>query len=265
MARGRGLPAGSSESLVRVAVRVPAAEAEEARALALELVPGGFEERSEGSVVELGLYVERADVERLRAVFPAARVAAVEPGWEDAWRAFHRPVVAGGVWIGPPWEAPAAGLPAVVIDPGRAFGTGAHPTTRLCVELLAGVERGSLLDVGCGSGVVVLAASRLGFAPLVAVDVDSTAVEVARSNVAANGVETDVRLLDATLDELPPADVAVANIALDTVERVLARLVARTAVTSGYLVHELPQAVGWRRADRLELDGWAADLFARGE
>ena len=78
---------------------------------------------------------------------------------------------------------------AVVVDPGRAFGTGAHPTTRACIELLARLDRGSLLDAGCGSGVVSVAAARLGFAPVVAVDVDEVAVEIARETARANGVE----------------------------------------------------------------------------
>ena len=89
--------------------------------------------------------------------------------------------------------------PAVVIDPGRAFGTGAHATTRLCVELLARIPRGSLLDVGCGSGVLSIAAARLGYGPVSAVDDDPVAVEVTRANAAVNGVAVDARVLDATV------------------------------------------------------------------
>ena len=127
-------------------------------------------------------------MERLLVAFPDAEVAPVQPGWEDGWRAFHRPVRAGGLWIGPPWEQPDPGEPAVVIDPGRAFGTGAHPTTRLCVELLARCERGSLLDVGCGSGVLSIAAARLGYGPIQAVDNDPVAVETTIANAEVNGV-----------------------------------------------------------------------------
>ena len=72
--------------------------------------------------------------------FGGAARADVEEGWEDRWREFHRPVRVGPLWVGPPWEEPAADALAVVIDPGRAFGTGAHPTTRLCLELLAELE-----------------------------------------------------------------------------------------------------------------------------
>ena len=90
-----------------------------------------------------------------------------------------------------------------MIDPGRAFGTGAHPTTRLCVELLARAERGSLLDVGCGSGVLSIAAARLGFGPIRAVDNDPVAVETTIANAAVNGVVIDAALLDGEVDALP--------------------------------------------------------------
>ena len=83
---------------------------------------------------------------------------------------------------------PATGELAVVIDPGRAFGTGAHPTTRLCIELLATSARGSLLDVGCGSGVLAIAAARLGFSPIAAIDDDPIAIETTLANAAVNGV-----------------------------------------------------------------------------
>src|SRR5437016_3537985 len=84
----------------------------------------------------------------------SGEAAPVENGWEDRWRDFHRPIRIGPLWVGPPWEEAPPGAVAVWIDPGRAFGTGAHPTTRLCLELLLDVRRGSLLDVGCGSGVI---------------------------------------------------------------------------------------------------------------
>ena len=160
------------------------------------------------------------------------------------------------MWVGPPWEA-------VVIDPGRAFGTGAHPTTRLSLELLQSVEPCSLLDIGCGSGVLSIAAAKLGFAPVLAVDVDPDAVETARENAGRNGVAIDARVLDALADELPPAELAVANVALDVVETLLGRMPVTRAITSGYLARDRPDAAGWRHVDRREADGWAADLFTR--
>ena len=187
----------------------------------------------------------------------------VREGWEDSWRAFHRGVAVGRFWVGPPWERSPEGLEPIVVDPGRAFGTGAHPTTRLSLHLLQAVEPASLLDVGCGSGVLSIAAAKLGFAPVIAIDAEEDAVEACRSNAEANGVDVDARRLDALAETGPPAEVVVANIALDVVERLLPRLASRVAVTSGYLDRDRPTAAGWRRRDRMELDGWVADLFER--
>ena len=92
--------------------------------------------------------------------------------------------------------------------PRTCFGTGAHPTTQLCVDLLSGLERGSLLDVGCGSGVLAIAAARLGFAPVTAIDVDPVAVEVTVANAVVNGVALDVRVADALHGAMPSVDVA---------------------------------------------------------
>lgn len=247
--------------LLRVAVRVAAADGEVARARLLELAPEGLEEVEAGDILELALYTDLAGLARAQEYFDKVSATAVPAGWKDAWRAFHRPVIAGGVWIGPPWEVPPRGTPAVVIDPGLAFGTGAHATTRLCLELLARQPRGSLFDVGCGSGVLSIAAAHLGFDPIVAVDNDPVAVEVTRENAAANGVALDVRVVDATTAALPAVDVAVANVQFEPVIAILGRLEAAIAVTSGYLAGEQPAVEGWRPSDRLELDGWAADVF----
>ncbi len=113
-----------------------------------------------------------------------------------------------------------------MIDPGRAFGTGAHATTRLCLELLLDRARAGLLDVGCGSGVLAIAAARLGFAPVVAVDVDPVAVEVTRANGRANGVEIEATALDARTGHLPATGLAVANISLSDVRVLAPRLAA---------------------------------------
>jgi len=184
-------------------------------------------------------------------------------GWEEAWREFHRGVVVGRFWVGPPWEQPADGVTPVVIDPGRAFGTGAHATTRLSLDLLQELEPSSLLDVGCGSGVLSIAAAKLGFDPVVAVDNEQDAVEIADVNAHANGVELTAYRADALVDDLPRTDVVVANVALDVVEALLPLLDARLAITSGYLERDEPRAPGWHRLDRRDREGWAADLFER--
>ncbi|MCY7302632.1 MAG: 50S ribosomal protein L11 methyltransferase [Thermoleophilia bacterium] len=248
---------------VRVSVRVPLEQAEEAWALALGLSPGGFEESEDVTTLTLSLYVNESAVLSIEEAFSDVEVTPVEPGWEDAWRAFHQPARAGGLWIGPPWERPNPGEHAVVIDPGRAFGTGAHPTTRACIELLARSERSPLLDLGCGSGVLSIAAARLGFGPIRAVDNDPVAVETTIANATANDVVIDVALLDGELDALPVMATTVANVLLAPVERILTRLTSGVVITSGYLDTAHTRAPGWRSTDRVTLDGWAANRFER--
>jgi ribosomal protein L11 methyltransferase len=212
----------------------------------LHIFPEGVEELD-------GAYAVYADEPPLG--FDLVEAGEVPEGWEDAWRDFHHGVRVGRLWVGPPWEEPPAGTISVVIDPGRAFGTGAHPTTRLCLELLQEVESTSLLDVGCGSGVLSIAAAKLGFAPVTAVDLDDTALEVTAENAAANGVVLDLA------EALAPAVTAVMNIALDVVERMLPELPVGRAITSGYLDRDEPQVAGWQRVERRVRDGWAADLL----
>jgi ribosomal protein L11 methyltransferase len=228
----------------------------------VECFPGGFEERVGDVETELAAYTDEAGEAAVRRAFSGATSHRVEGGWEDRWKEFHRPVRAGGLWIGPPWIEPPEDTPAVVVDPGRAFGTGAHPTTQACIELLAGLERGGLLDAGCGSGIVAVAAARLGFEPVAAVDLDEVAVGVAAETARLNDVVVEVSRADVLRDELPAADVVVANIELGVVERLLGRLSADLVVTSGYLEAETPNAPGWARVERLELEGWAADVLA---
>ena len=252
-----------TDRFVRVTVRVPSEQGEEARAAALELAPEGFAESEAGGMLALALYVGEHRADSIRAVFAGAETAPVEPGWEDAWRAFHRPVSAGGVWIGPPWEQPPTGEPAVVIDPGRAFGTGAHPTTRVCVELLAAAPRGSLLDVGCGSGVLAIAAARLGFGPVVAVDDDPVAVEVTRANAhrqrrLSRGPRDRRTVRAAAPDGHRGREHPARRRRADPAENR-----RRAVITSGYLAGERPLAAGWTLLDSRTVGGWAADLFVR--
>jgi ribosomal protein L11 methyltransferase len=189
----------------------------------------------------------------------------IAEGWEEAWREFHHGIVLGRFWVGPPWERGQAppGSEVIAIDPGRAFGTGAHATTRLCLELVQELPPTSLLDVGCGSGVLSIAAAKLGFAPVIGVDNEADAVETTLVNAEANGVDVAARRVDALTGKLPSAEIVVANIALEPVERLLPRLDARLAVTSGYLERDEPRVEGWKRIDRRDREGWAADLFER--
>nr|MBA2462293.1 50S ribosomal protein L11 methyltransferase [Actinomycetota bacterium] len=208
----------------------------------------------------LAAYTNAAGEERIWQAFGGAAATDVEEGWEERWRQFHRPVRVGRLWIGPPWEEPDADALAVVIDPGRAFGTGGHPTTQLCLQLLQGEECGSLLDVGCGSGVLAIAAVKLGFHPVLAFDFDPHAVEATERNAAENDVCVDVHLADLRVDSLPESGLAVANIAAEAVVALGPRLRAGRAITSGYLVSDEPELAGYRLERRIEAGGWAADL-----
>jgi ribosomal protein L11 methyltransferase len=216
--------------LIRLAVRVPRDRAELVLAELLELAPDGVEEVELGSQTEFAVYGAPGELPSLPALRAAVGDVLVEidareiaDDWEERWREFHRPVMIaapiprpGGYappWlrVRPPWEAPQAispGAQEIVIDPGQAFGTGGHATTRLCLELLlalAASERpaGPLLDVGTGSGVLAIAAAKLGFAPVLALDNDPISVEAARANASLNGVELQVTRWDLREGALP--------------------------------------------------------------
>jgi ribosomal protein L11 methyltransferase len=246
-----------------VSAFVPAESAEEARARMLTLFPEGFEENETGPVLELSAYTDAEGEARLQRSFEVVGSIPVDPDWADRWREFHRPVTVGPFWVGPPWEQQRAGSLAVVIDPGRAFGTGAHPTTRLCLELLAEVEVGSLLDVGCGSGVLAIAGAKRGMTPVFALDADVAAVTASRGNAARNDVEVEVRHADALVESLPHADVVAANVTLELVEALARRISTPRLIASGYLESDEPSVRGYERRERLTAGGWAADLFER--
>jgi ribosomal protein L11 methyltransferase len=166
----------------------------------------------------------------------------------------------------------------VVVDPGRAFGTGAHPTTRLCLELLlglaeAGGAEGGLLDLGCGSGVLAIAAAKLGWDPVRGCDHEAAAVETATANAAANGVAAEFERLDLRQGLPEPAPTVVANMRPTVLEAVAGQLEwsggPEVLVCSGLLPDELDPIAGAFAGAGLEeverrLDGdWAGLLLRR--
>ena len=166
--------------------------------------------------------------------------------WAERWKAYHRPVDVSWRFrrlrVRPPWERPLEDGIDVVIDPGQAFGTGAHHTTRLCLELLLELEPGgALADWGCGSGVLAIAAARLGWDPVLACDWEAASVEATRANAAVNGVPgIAVERLDLRREEGPWAPVVVANLIRPLLLDVAGLMTRppRTLIVSGLLREE---------------------------
>ena len=236
--------------LVRLGIRVRRERAEQALGALLPLLAAGTEETEpEPGVVEYALYAPAAELPRddeIRALAGDDVVGVVRrevaPGWERRWHEHLRPVeVAAGarrLRIRPPWS-PAGGDDGaleLVIDPGEQFGAGTHPTTQLCLELLAEAEPGgALCDWGAGSGILAVAAARLGFGPVSAVEHAPGAAALIAANAAANGVRVDVTEADLTAGEPPWAPTVTANVPLEVLERVPIGRVPERLIVSGVL------------------------------
>jgi ribosomal protein L11 methyltransferase len=246
----------------------------------LELSPTGIEQVDGDGWVEYALYGAPGELPSLpegtaevAGTHVEVRGEEVPEDWSERWKRFHVPLLLGGrLYVRPPWEQPALrpGVHEVVIDPGQAFGTGTHPTTRLCLELLLEIEEpgGSFADLGCGSGVLAIAASKLGWSPVSAYDADRAAVEATDSNARANAVLLDrVERLDLRSGPAPMADVVAANLMRPLLLRVAAQMEGRprTLILSGLLDHEADEVAAAfaplveRR--RVSLKGWSALLL----
>ena len=213
-------------------------------------------------------------------------VAPLAPApWAEAWRAHFRPLAVGRrLCVSPPWERPAdslvAGREVVWIEPGRAFGTGDHPTTRGCLELLERAlewkPAARALDVGTGSGILALAALRLGVREAWAIDPDPDATAAALENAGRNDMAERLRVGTTALEDWSgaPADLVLANL-LAAAHVAHARPLARAVeaggqlVAGGLLVHEVPAVVGalaphglWL-VEVVEHEGWASVAFGR--
>jgi ribosomal protein L11 methyltransferase len=272
--------------VIRLAVRCRPEQAELVLADLTVLAPNGVEEEQGDGYVEYAIYGGEGELPELGEVEAAAgddlvEVVATEvpDDWADRWQDFHKPVLVGGrLWLRPSWEPPREDAIDLVVDPGQAFGTGAHPTTRLCLELLlelarAGEAGGPLTDLGTGSGVLAIAAAKLGWGPVHGYDHEQAALDAAASNAAVNGIP--VTLAEANLREaLPPlAPTAAANLTAPVLRAVAARLeprhAPRTLACSGLLPAELDEvaaafaAAGLVEAERRRDGDWAALLLRR--
>jgi ribosomal protein L11 methyltransferase len=289
--------------LIRLAVRCAPEQAELVLAELTVLAPNGVEEEHGPGYVEYAIYGGEGELPELGEIEAAAGDGLVEvvstevpDDWADRWQDFHKPLLVGErLWLRPSWEEPRPNSIDLVVDPGRAFGTGAHPTTRLCLEFLlelaaADQATGPLTDLGTGSGVLAIAAAKLGWAPVHAYDHEQAAIEAAGANAAANGVELQLERMNLR-DALPAlAPTVVANMTAPILREIAEKLregrrgdvrrslpavapdgippAPRKLVLSGLLPSELDDVsaafapAGLAEADRRQAGEWAA-LFLR--
>jgi ribosomal protein L11 methyltransferase len=268
--------------VIRLAVRCPPERADLVLAELTVLAPNGVEEERGPGYVEFAIYGGEGELPELGEIDAAVggrRIevssAEVPDDWADRWRDFHRPLLVGDrLWLRPSWEEPRDGTVDVVVDPGQAFGTGAHPTTRLCLELLleleaAGEATGPLTDLGTGSGVLAIAAAKLGWGPISGYDHEQPALDAAAANAKVNGVELELGRMNLR-EQLPAlAPTVVANMTAPILAAVAGRLIGRpsTLVLSGILPSELDATAlafaeaGLGEARRRQDTDWGALLL----
>ncbi len=303
--------------MIRLVIRVARDQAELVLAELLELTPSGVEElEGRDGTVEYAVYGAQGELPGLpdlRAVVGEALVeistTEVPDDWHEQWKRFHRPIlipapaleaqaVSDGartpvpaLHVRPPWEAASehaeGGVREIVIDPGQAFGTGAHASTRMCLELLLELAcleppSGPLLDIGTGSGVLAIAAAGLGFDPVLGLDNERESVLAAAENAAVNGVAIETRRFDVRSEALPwmapRGEVRGAPVILANLLRPLLLELASTIpsapphlIASGLLREEVDEVVaafsqrlGLRERERRASGEWAAVWLSAG-
>jgi ribosomal protein L11 methyltransferase len=273
--------------VIRLAVTVRGDDAGVVLAQLLDLCPAGVEERElAGGAVQYAIYGPDGELPATHELTAAAGDVLVSvtseevaDDWHERWKAWHQPVeVSGGarrLRVRPPWEPALAGATELVIDPGQAFGTGGHATTRLCLELLLALDPGGpFADWGCGTGVLAIAAAQLGFTPVTAVDFDPLAVDATRENARVNGVELErVERVNLREAQGPWAPTVCANLLrplLLDVARLMERP-PRRLIASGLLREEADEVAaafaprGLAERERRSCAEWSALLLVGGD
>jgi ribosomal protein L11 methyltransferase len=273
--------------VIRLAVRVPREQADLVLAELLDLAPAGVEEVAlDGARVEYAVYGPPGELPALPDLRALAGGAAVEistreiaDDWQERWKDFHRPVLIAGpdgmpaIRVRPPWEPaqPPGGGSTIelVVDPGQAFGTGGHASTRLCLGLLLELRAAeaatcAVLDVGTGSGVLAIAAGRLGCSPLLGLDNEVESVAAAAENAQINGVPLRTERFDLRNDDLPwlgPRAGAADPAPAETL--VLANLLRPLLIELAVAIDQAPGALIAGGLLRNELDEVAASFGER--
>lgn len=294
--------------MIRLAVRCSPDQADLVLAELTVLAPNGVEEEHGPGYVEYAIYGGEGELPELGEIDAVVGGRPIEVSstdvpddWADRWRDFHKPLLVGErLWLRPSWEPPREGAIDLVVDPGQAFGTGAHPTTRLCLEYLleladAGENEGALVDLGTGSGVLAIAAAKLGWAPVVGYDHEPAAIEASASNASINAVTVECHRhnLRESLPDLAPT--CVANMTSPILKAIAGHLsgisgmtrrnvpavvppghprdpaptAPRILILSGILPTELDEVAesfvpsGFAEQDRRQLGDWAALLLRR--
>ena len=274
--------------MIRLAVRCAPEYAEAVMANLLELAPNGLEEERGPGWVEFAIYGPPGEVPDLGELQAAAggglvdvTTTSVPDDWADRWVDFHRPIeVSGRIGVRPSWWDPKDGLIDVVVDPGRAFGTGGHPTTRLCLALLVALEEageasGPIADWGTGSGVLGIAAAKLGWSPITGCDRELASLETAQANAEANDVEMSIERIDVREGPPPVEPSVVANLTGNLLIDCAAHLTSAgeapsTLICSGMLESEVDEVVaaftptGLGESERRIEGDWGALLLRRG-
>ena len=271
--------------MIRLAVRCAPEYAENVLLNLLELAPNGVEEEEGPGWIEFAIYGPPGEIPELGELQAAAGGSLVEvtsktvpDDWADRWTDFHRPIEVGGrLGVRPSWWDAKDGLIDIVVDPGRAFGTGGHPTTRLSLELLlhldeAGEASGPLADWGTGSGVLGITAAKLGWDPVSGCDREPASLEAAAANAQVNGVELTLTKVDVREDPLPMAPTVVSNLTGNLVRDCADQMIERgenprTLICSGMLVEETDEVAtalaptGLKHVDTRVQGDWAALLL----
>lgn len=302
------------DTWIELSLRLPAADAEIVADVLAALAPGGASIDAPFRNIEperFGLELT-GDEATVRAFFPGPlpkaerrairrRLAALplgtplprlrysevdESDWAEEWKRFYHPMRVGRLLVQPSWEEARDTGPddlVITLDPGRAFGTGQHETTRLCLAALDRLVRSgdAVLDVGTGSGILALAAARLGSSRVDALDTDPVAVAATRENAGRNGLAESIEVAEGSLGAAWPwqrearggYDVVVMNIALVVVTELLPDAAAAlwpggALVASGFLAEAAPEVAEAARAAGLrevssELDGEWGVVVAR--